>query len=386
MALQHAALVFARAAAGRWIRVLAVGALLAAGCGSANSPSAGIGTPSPSNLGSPSAAPSAAPSATPSTLCGPSSRCLALVTLRGSNSIVVRDITDIAHPKTVANLGAIPWPQFVNATSISYVDQNGNVVQMPLAGSPKTVVAKTTDEIMLTWSPDGSTVAYISNDFDKSELHFVTAGHDQIASSMSPFNGGCESQACGVGSDFRLSYSQDGHYISLTQPWGGPNFRLWSSDGKLLKSNESGMSYSMSTWSANSLYIVDASGVVRWRSGAISGFLPGLSWIRPKGSPAGGQLVYAATDKSGWDHAYLVDSGTAKVRELKKARSEPLFLTSRYVWYQGERLCTAADYGTRCDGSRPVVASGTTYIYDLQTGAESSSIITSVLDVWPHAA
>jgi hypothetical protein len=359
--------------------------LLLSACGSANTPTAAVGSPSPTPAGSAASSPMASPTAAP--FCSASHPCLALVTLRGSNQVVVRDLTDIAHPKTVSNLGVIPRPQFVSATTLSYVDQNGNVVLVPLAGSPKTVVVKTSDQLLLTWSPDASTAAYISNDgLDKSELHFVKAGQDRVVSTMAPFNGGCETQACGVGSDFRLAYSQDGKYISLTQPWGGPNFRLWTSDGKLLKSNDPGTSYAMSTWSRNSLYFMDPSGVVAWRNGVVTTFLPGADWIRPKGSPAGSQIVYAATGSGGWDHTYVVDPATRKVRELMKARSEPVYLTPGYIWYQGERLCTAADYGVRCDGSLPVVASGTTYIYDLQAGTESSSIITSVLDVWPHAA
>jgi hypothetical protein len=39
-----------------------------------------------------------------------------------------------------------------------------------------------------------------------------------------------------------------------------------------------------------------------------------------------------------------------------------------------------------CDPSFPVIATGKTYVYDLQDGTETESIITSVSDVWPHAA
>src|SRR6185503_3871298 len=137
---------------------------------------------------------------------------------------------------------------------------------------------------------------------DRSQLHLVSAGHDRVAASMEPFVGGCETQACGAGSDFRLAYSQDGNFISLTQPWGGPNFRVWSAEGTLLKSNDPNTSYSMSTWSGNGLYFVDASGVVVWRDGATTSFLPGVHWTRPKGSPIGRQIVYSSTDTKGWDH------------------------------------------------------------------------------------
>jgi hypothetical protein len=32
------------------------------------------------------------------------------------------------------------------------------------------------------------------------------------------------------------------------------------------------------------------------------------------------------------------------------------------------------------------ITTGKTYIYDLQTGTETESIITQVFDVWPHPA
>src|SRR5260370_15664692 len=77
----------------------------------------------------------------------PSNRNLALVTLRGGNSLTVRDITDIAHPTTVNTLGTIQQPQFVSATVLTYIDhQEGvdqeNLVRVPPAGSPAISVAR----------------------------------------------------------------------------------------------------------------------------------------------------------------------------------------------------------------------------------------------------
>jgi hypothetical protein len=369
-----------------WFRVVAVTALFAAACGSPATGTATSGTRiTPTFTNNPTPTVTAIP-LQPGLCQAPLNRCLALVTLRGSNNVVVRDITDITHPKTIGNVGLnqeIQGPKFVSATVVSYANVSG-VLRMPLVGSPKTVVAKSSQVFLFAWSPNGSTLAYISNSLDKSALHLVTGGQDRVVSSMSPFNGGCESESCAIGSDFRLLYSQDGHFISLVQPWGGPNFRLWDSDGKLLKSNEpANVSYSMSVWSGNGLYVVGADGVAVWRNAVVSSFLPSVRWIRPKGSAGGGQIVYAVRDRSGLAHTYIVDTTTRKVRELKSARSEPVFLTSRYIWYQGERLCVAAD---NCDPSFPVVTTGKTYIYDLQDGTETQSIITGVYDVWPHAA
>jgi hypothetical protein len=184
--------------------------------------------------------------------------------------------------------------------------------------------------------------------------------------------------------DFRLLYSPDGTHISLvTTGFSGSSFRVWSSDGTLLKTSDA-YGPTMSVWSGASLYFRDLKGVEVWRAGVISSFLPGVLWIKPQGSPAGGQIVYTARDSSGWGHIYVVDTTTKEVREIKGHRSNAVLLTSRYIWYQGERACVAADV---CGATPPWhPASGKTYIYDLQTGIETESIITGVADVWPHAA
>lgn len=359
-------------------------ALLAAACGSTNSPATGNVTPattnpSPTTTSSPSQQDPCPP---------PSNRCLALVTLRGSNSYAVRDITDISHAKTVSNLGQISLPMFVNATELSYADDSG-LVRAPLAGSPKTPLATSQGFVSyaFAWSPDGSTVVYLTQTGSAMALHQVNAGVDRVLAASMPAMPavGCETQFCSLTDawDFRLSYSPDGSSISLVDSVLSVNvFRLWTSGGKVLNSSDS-QSRFMSVWSGSSLYFRDAKGVEVWRDGVTSSFLPGLAWIRPKASPAGGQIVYETRDAQGWAHTFVVDTTTREVRELKKARSEPVFLTSRYIWYKGERSCVAAD---NCPSGWSVVASGKTYIYDLQAGTETESIITSVADVWPHAA
>ncbi|MEA2655126.1 MAG: hypothetical protein QOI23_491 [Chloroflexota bacterium] len=360
------------------MRMLAVTTLLAAACGSSGSPPTG-------NAASPSTAAST-PSAASSSCPPPSNRCLALVTLRGSASFVVRDLTDINHPKTVGNLGAISAPVFVSASEVSYAIDS-NLYRAPLAGSPKTLV--TSQGSAGVWNSDGSAVIYTTAvSPDSTTAHQLKAGRDQVLGSVpGGGGGGCESVAgCAIVNslDFRLLYSPDGTLISLvTTGFSGSSIRVWSSDGKLLKTSDA-QGPTMSAWSGSSLYFRDAAGVKAWRQGLVSPFLPGVAWIKPQASAAGGQAVYTARDSSGWGHVYLVDTSTKVVRELESHRSNAVFLTSRYLWYQGERACVAADV---CGATPPWhPASGKTYIYDLQTGTETESIITSVSDVWPHAA
>ncbi len=357
-----------------WIRALAVTALMASACSSA---------PAVGNVPSPSASPSAGSSPVASSL-PPAD--LALVTLRGSSSYLVRDLTDISHPKTVSNLGAISAPVFVNGTEISYA-VDSNLYRAPLAGTPVSLV--TSKGGAGVWNSDGSAVLYTTA-FDPSttSVHQLRAGQDQILGSVHGGGvGGCETiSSCQIANflDFRLLYSPDGTMVSLvTTGFTGSSFRVWSSTGILATSSDAQAS-TFSEWSGTSLYFRDANGVEVWHEGVVSPFLPGVAWIKPRASSAAGQIVYTARDSNGWGHVYVVDTTTRKVRELKSARSDAVFLTSRYVWYQGERACVASDV---C-GARPPFhpLSGKTYIYDLQAGTETESIITSVSDVWPHPA
>jgi len=347
---------------------------LAAACGGqGQSPSAQV---------SPSAGVSAAPTpgSSPPGICDADHRCLALVALRGSDHVVVRDVSDIDHPQTVATVQHTA-AQLVSATDISYADAAG-LYRAPFAGTTATLVAKSVSPIPLfAWTADGKKATYLTSD----GVHIVTSAGDRTLGQPLPQPAGgygCETQTCADTWDSQLEFSPDGAFVSLVV-MSGPvtGFSLWSSDGKLRPSPAS-QGPTMSVWSGRTLYYRDAGGVEAWRDGATAAFLPGVQWVRPKGSPAGGLIVYELRDASGLAHVYTVNTVTKAVRELKAGRREPAFLTSRYVWYIGERPCVASD---QCVSGATVVT-GKTFLYDLQTGTEYESVITDVHDVWPHAA
>jgi hypothetical protein len=361
-----------------WWRLAAIVALLTA-CGP-SSPSAAV--TSPTAAATPTASPSGSPAPAPGA-CDATHRCLALVTLRGSNTLVVRDVTDIDHPTSVGNVSGVAAPAapvFISQGELSYADAN-TLYRMPLSGSPKTAVAGAALDLgLFAWSPDGATAGYVAAD----GLHLLKGGVDRTLGHPLPAatGYGCESQACADSWDSRLAFSPDGSVVSMLVE-SGPvtGFALWTSDGRVLTPPAS-TAPTMSVWSGHSFYFRDTGGVEVWRDGVTSRFLPGVQWVRPKGSPAGGQIVYEVRDGSGLAHVYVVGTDTKNARELKAGRSEPVFLTSRYVWYRGERLCVASD---QCV-TGPTIETGKTYIYDLQTGVEYGSVITNVYDVWPHAA
>jgi hypothetical protein len=288
---------------------------------------------------------------------------------------------------TVGTVDVSSRPKFVSASDVSYLDQNGNLVRSGFGGSSVTIVAACAS--LFDWNRDGTSLVYLSQTTSGIDaLHQITAGKDRVLGPMPAGGvGGCETiEGCAVAAnstDFRLAYSPDGATISLVSSGFGKSvFRLLSSDGKSLRSSDE-LGATMSTWSGDGLYYRDAAGVHVWRAGVVSTFLPGVTWIGPNASPGGGKIAYVARDSRGWAHTYVVDTTTRIVRELKSARTQPVFLTSRYVWYQGERECVPAD---GCGPNPPFhPLSGKTYIYDLQGGTETESIITSVADVWPHA-
>jgi hypothetical protein len=195
---------------------------------------------------------------------------------------------------------------------------------------------------------------------------------------------GCPYRDCADQADIRLLIAPNGAYVSFVQNYRGPALHIWSPDGKQLKSIDT-ENATMSVWSGNTLYFRDDSGVEIWRNGAQSLLLAGVAWIRPKASPAGGQIVYATRDGSGAAHVAVLDTFSGKTREIAKWRSEPAFLSSHLIWYQEERPCVPADLPP-CGGNVKTIETGTTYIYDLQDGTETESRITAVYDVWPHPA
>ena len=390
-----------------WIRALAATALLASACGStptakvtpgstpaaSSDPSAVVTyspSPSPATPNVTPTSPKSTPCVTTHTTAGfppaaTSNRKLALVTLHGSGQVVVRDITDISHAFTVSNVAA-DRPQFVSATDLSYVDGD-QLIRAPLTGSPRTVVATACDYMAdFAWSPDGNTVVYLTPTSSAYTVHQLAAGKDRVFGSVPQTPAvGCEQVANCFGADtwdYGVSYSRDGGFTSYVNSVANVSaFRLWASNGQLLKSSNSQSPF-MTAWSGNSLYFRDAKGVEVWRAGVVSPFVPGVAWIRPHAS-ACGLIVYQTRDAQRWSHTYVVDTTSGRVRDLGKAHAEPAFLSCRYVWYLGERACVPADgCGTRVAG----VPSGKTYIFDLLDGTETESVITRVLDVWPHAA
>jgi hypothetical protein len=294
---------------------------------------------------------------------------------------VVRDITDILHPANVIASEKLTSPQFISATEVSFFDTQ--LFRMRL-GEPRRALDK--GGWPFAWSPDGMSVAYVTGTpgTGVADVYIESGTQSRRVDTVPALKGGigCESRACGDAWDVRMLYSQNGAYVSLNFVPGVGVLRIWAADGRVLKSLDSS-SATMSVWSGGSFYWRDDKGVEMWRDGIESLVLPGVGWIRPKGSPGGGQIVYETRDGSGVAHVHLLDTRTNRSHELVKSRSEPAFLNAHLIWYQEERVCGAND---QCPPGQGTTTSGKTYIYDLQDQVETESVIAAVFDVWPHAA
>lgn len=364
-------------------------------------------TASPAATSTPSTqvVPTAAPRA-----CGGPQRCLVIVTLRGSNQVVIRDITDIAHPQTlgtvdhvVASGGGLvraDWneevwfPKFRNGSVVTYHDVQ-DMFGVPVGGSADRLPPAYSGIQLYAWSPDGKSLVFndgVSSTTAATQVFLTRPPAEpdtfqRLGSVPILGAGGCESFAsCNIPNslDSQVLYSPDGTRISLViNSFAASVFRVWKSDGTLVRTDDN-RGWTMSVWSGNGLYFRTSEGVRVLRNESMTMFLPGVAWIKPSASPGGGMIVYSARDSAGWAHTYVVETATGKIRELHSARTGPVFLTSRFIWYQGERACLASE---NC-GASPAIhpLSGKTYIYDLQDGTETESVITGVYDVWPHAA
>jgi Tol biopolymer transport system component len=283
----------------------------------------------------------------------------------------------------------------VNPATISYVADGQRLMRSPLSGTGGELVLLTCDNSFLTfrWSPDGQSFAYVVETASEStyvfEWHLVTRGVDRVMGTTPAW---CH---CGNGSeDFSIDtgFSPDGQILWLVDYVGrGTSLQIRRLDGSLVGSDIRGdkpwpSPLTMGVWSGTDLFFRDSQGVERWSSGAVRQFLPGIAWLHPEASPNGGQLVYAARGADGAAHVYVADTSNGQTKQLSSRQANsPFYLSSRYVWYQGERLCSIPA-GDQCYFNVKSIPTGKTYIYDLQTGTESESIITDIADVWPHGA
>jgi hypothetical protein len=381
---------------------VAAAILLITACGgstsvSLHSPSPRTSTPAAATPGgggvfpSPSGTASVAPVSASCTAPTAAGQQLALVSLRGTPGVVVRDITDIGHPTTRCTFSGGNYFRFVSATRISYIvlassDQGAaGAMYMFDTGTGATSLVRSwpytgSGGSVYNWSPDGTHLSFLSSDTTGLKWHMLSAAGDRVLASLGTV------AARGVNpdaDDIYTGFSADGQYVAVEQTFAGSTHIQVNhvSDGTVAYSRSDG---TMAQWAgaAARLYFTTAAGVQAWDpSGGVVTVSPGVHWSHPHASPDGSRMVYSVLNAASNHVSQVIDLTNGGTHSLSpNPRVNAAFLNASLIWYAGETPCTTA---SPCGlGSPP--QSGQTYIYDLSSDVETGSIDTAYFDSWPH--
>ncbi len=389
-------------------RFLLVLLLLAVACGNTppktakSSPSAAASQqPSPPLLAFPSPTPGG-PAAPPpvAVVCTsqiPSGHQLALVTLRGVQGIVVRDVTDIQHPVTRCGFSGGAYFRFISSTHVSYIvtssgdlGASGALYLVDVGSSTTSLVRSWTEggyaSWVYGWSPDGQKLTYLSSDAAGVKWHLLSAAGDKILASLGTVPGR------GVNldnDDAMVGFSADGQYVAVEETFtaqkgattGPPPIQIVRlSDLKQVYMRSDG---TMGAWAATGarFYFRTSAGVMVWDpTGKVQTVQASLQWIRPLASSDGSHITFSSLNAQGNHVVGIIDTtGGSIAQASSEPRVNPGFLTATLIWYAGEVLCTTT---TPCGFGGPALT-GKTYVFDI-AGVENGSVDTAFYDSWPH--
>jgi dipeptidyl aminopeptidase/acylaminoacyl peptidase len=391
-------------------RLLPVLIVLAVACGpSPTPPKASPSSVATTPVSRPSLAPFPSPTpggpATPApvpVVCQsqvPAGHQVALVSLRGIQGVVVRDVTDINHPVTRCSFQGGAYFRFVSSSRVSYivtssgdVGASGALYMVDLNQSTTSLVRAWSSGAygswIYAWSPDAQKLTYLSSDSTGVAWHLLSAAGDKVLASLGI------SPPRGVNldnDDIMVGFSADGQYVAVestftTQKGGGataPAIQIVRlSDLKQVYQRADG---TMAAWGATGarFYFRTTGGVQVWEAtGKVQIVNPGLQWIRPWPSADGVHITFSSLNPQGNHVVGILDTGGGPVAQATaEPRANPGFLTSTLIWYAGETRCTTT---TPCGLGGPALT-GNTYLYDI-AGVESGSIDTAFFDSWPHNA
>lgn len=384
-------------------RYLVVLMLLAVACGG-NSPQQSKASPTAARSVAPSASPLPFPSPSPGgptppapmaivcTTQVPPAHQLGLVTLRGVQGIVVRDVTDINHPVTRCGFSGGANFRFIGSTRVSYIVTSsgdlgaaGALYLVDLNTSTTSLVRAWTSggyaSWVYAWSPDGQKLSFLSSDSGGVKWHLLSAAGDKVLASLGAVPGRGVSAD---NDDAMVGFSADGQYVAVEETFTttgvSPIQIIRLSDGKMVYSRTDG---TMATWGASGarFYFRTSAGVQAWEpTGKVQSVQAGLSWIHPWPSSDGSHITFTTLNAQGNHQVGIIDTNGGPVTTASsEPRTNPGFLAPTLIWYAGETRCTTT---TPCGLGGPALT-GNTYIYDI-AGVENGSIDSNFYDSWPH--
>jgi hypothetical protein len=315
------------------------------------------------------------------------------------------------HPATLCSLSPNAYDvKFVSRTEIGYA-VNGSP-QTPIEGvteiqrmslinrRPTTVTTLQGDALDVSWSPDGSSVAYLAytntpDGGNANQLWLKVGGADpQALTPLIPLFGRDGS----VDDQTIVRFSHDGKYVLMVDTfvtgaapgleklaaiqvfsaqdrslvWVPPS-ALGVSGGKL------GPFVTMAAWAnlSDRLYYRDQAGVHTWDAPASVGMLAaGLTWSSPSLSPDD-RLVAYGVNVSGQPHVEIRNLASGSVLVLPGMLQWPILLSVQEMIET--HVVRNTQYGP------PYIGTGN-FVRDLVTNVETPLPFLEPLDVWPHSA
>lgn len=317
----------------------------------------------------------------------------ALLVMQGSPSIVLADVTDATHPQKLCTLSG-PWtPELVTQRMVSWSatqtpGQSGPsvLVTLDLFAGASTVVARWQGGMFMDglhgWSPDESSIAYVTSDGSAVNLHLLSGGGDRSVATLGAVPGRGVNPA---DDDSFLGFSADGSYFALVQTFTGSGAQLQvrkTKDGTLAYSQPTG---TMATWSSTGshLYFREPGQTVIhvWDpTGGVSRlFALDQSWLQPVADAGDDNVAYTVRDTTGNPHVWIYGHGGRSGGQLGNVRSKPVFLNASALFLVEETAC-----GSNCGLGAQTSPDGKTFVYNLATQAETPSSIASALGSWPR--
>ena len=318
----------------------------------------------------------------------------ALLVMQGAPATVLADVTDATHPHTICTISGSAQPHLVTQRMISWSatqtpGQAGPSMLLTLdlfAGAGPTSIASWNGGLFMdglhAWSPDESSLAYVSSDDSAVKLHLLSGGGDRVVATLGAVPGRGVSF---TEDDAFLGFSADGKYFALVQTFtgNGPHLQIRKTqDGTLAYSQADG---TMAAWSysGSDLYFREPgkTEVKVWNptSGVAQLFALAQAWVRPTTDAGDDSVAYTVNDGNGLPHVWIYGHGGRSGGQLSPSvRSSPTFLNATSLFEVEETACTNCGPGPT---SQP---DGKTFVYSLSAQTETPSSIASVIGAWPR--
>ena len=307
---------------------------------------------------------------------------------------MLADVTNATHPQTICTITGSSVPQLVTQRMISWSatqapGQPGPSMLLTLdlfAGTTPTTVASWQGGGFIdgvhAWSPDESSMAYVSSDTSAVKLHLLSGGGDRVIETLGKVPGRGVSP---TEDDAFVGFSPDGQYFALVQTFSGSGAQLQirkTRDGTLAYSQATG---TMAAWSTagSDLYFREPgkTEIKVWdpKTGVTQLFGLAQAWIRPSTDAGDDNVAYTVRDAtSGLPHVWVYGHGGRPGGQLGNVRSSPIFLNATTLFMIEETACS------NCGPGLATQPDGHTFTYDLATQTETASSIASAIGSWPR--